>query len=287
LIHLPLERGDRQIKPEIVSLTRMKPSQPLDVKVKLGAAAGKTAYVTVSAVDVGVLNITSFETPDPFEYFFQQHRFGVDIYDLYGKVIETVQGRRARLRFGGDEDVSADRSKLGRADVQIVSLFSGPVQVGPEGEAEIKLDIPDFNGTLRLMTVAYTEDRFGSAESEVVVAAPVVAEAATPRFLAPGDRTNVTLDLHNMSGAAQSLSVKLSAEGPLSVRDSQTVQLADGKRTTLKLPSRRTKLMASVRSGSRYPARTSTSTGAGSSACGRLSPAIAACSCACSNQVKR
>jgi uncharacterized protein YfaS (alpha-2-macroglobulin family) len=214
----------------------MRPQQPLEVSVKLPELKGQQAYVTLAAVDVGVLNITRFETPDPFKFFFQQKRFGVDLYDLYGRVIETLAGRRAGLRFGGDEDVSADRSKLGKAEVKIVSLFSGPVQVGKDGSARVTLDIPDFNGTLRLMALAYSADRFGSAEAEVVVAAPVVAEIATPRFLAPGDRTQLTLDLTNLSGTMQVLDVKLTSSGPLAAGGSQSVEIENGKRKTIKLP---------------------------------------------------
>jgi alpha-2-macroglobulin len=236
LVHLPLARDERQLKPQLAAAAKMRPQQPLAVEVKLPELKGQAAYVTLAAVDVGVLNITRFETPDPFRFFFQQRRFGVDLYDLYGKVIETLEGRRAGLRFGGDEDVSADRSKLGKAEVQIVSLFSGPVQVGADGSARVTLDIPDFNGTLRLMALAYSADRFGAAEAEVVVAAPVVADIATPRFLAPGDRTQLTLDLTNLSGVAQALDVKLSSQGPLSAAGAQSLTLANGERRTLRLP---------------------------------------------------
>jgi alpha-2-macroglobulin len=236
LIHLPLARDERQLKPTLTAATKMRPQQPLQVAVAMPELKGQQAYVTLAAVDVGVLNITRFQTPDPFKFFFQQRRFGVDLYDLYGKVIETLDGKRAGLRFGGDEDASADRSKLGKAEVRIVSLFSGPVAVGKDGVAQVVLDIPDFNGTLRLMALAYGADRFGSAEAEVVVAAPVVAEIATPRFLAPGDRTRVTLDLTNLSGSAQTLDVKLSSNGPVVANGTQSVQLENGKRKTIQLP---------------------------------------------------
>lgn len=236
LIHLPLGRDERKLTPKLSAPAKMRPQQPLEVMVRMPELKNQPAFVTLAAVDVGVLNITRFETPDPFKFFFQQKRFGVDLYDLYGKVIETMTGKRAGLRFGGDEDASADRSKLGKAEVKIVSLFSGPVQVGANGEARVTLDIPDFNGTLRLMALAYSADRFGSAESEIVVAAPVVAEIATPRFLAPGDRTRLTLDLTNLSGESQNLSVKLSSSGPLSVSGAQNLSIENGKRKTITLP---------------------------------------------------
>lgn len=84
----------------------MRPNQPLTVKIKASTKNGekpKQVNVLVSAVDSGVLNITDYVTPDPWQAFFGQKRYGADIYDIYGQVIEG-QGRLAALRFGGDGD---------------------------------------------------------------------------------------------------------------------------------------------------------------------------------------
>jgi uncharacterized protein YfaS (alpha-2-macroglobulin family) len=71
------------------------------------------------------------------------------------------------------------------------------------GEAEISLPVPDFNGSLRLMAVAATNgDRFGMQEAEVTVAAPLVVELATPRFLSVGDSAVLALDVRNLAGSA-------------------------------------------------------------------------------------
>ena len=47
-----------------------------------GLAPGEEARVTVSAVDIGILNLTGFKTPDPGGYFFGQRKLPVDIRDL-------------------------------------------------------------------------------------------------------------------------------------------------------------------------------------------------------------
>jgi uncharacterized protein YfaS (alpha-2-macroglobulin family) len=95
--------------------------------------------------------------------------------------------------------------------VKLVDLFSGPVSLDAQGEAEVTLPVPDFNGSLRLMAVVATPEQFGSAEAEVQVAAPLVAELATPRFLTVGDSAVIALDLHNLSGAAQTFKVDVSS----------------------------------------------------------------------------
>jgi uncharacterized protein YfaS (alpha-2-macroglobulin family) len=85
--------------------------------------------------------------------------------------------------------------------VRLVDLFSGPVVLDDKGEAEISLPVPDFNGSLRLMAVAATGDRFGMQEAEVTVAAPLVVELATPRFLSVGDSAVLALDVQNLAGS--------------------------------------------------------------------------------------
>ena len=87
--------------------------------------------------------------------------------------------------------------------VKLVDLFSGVVKLNDKGEADIPLDLPDFNGTLRLMAVAFTADNFGSTDAEMVVAAPIVAELNTPRFITPGDQSAIALDVTNQRLAAE------------------------------------------------------------------------------------
>ena len=103
--------------------------------------------------------------------------------------------------------------------VKLVDLFSGVVKLNDKGEADIPLDLPDFNGTLRLMAVAFTADNFGSTDAEMVVAAPIVAELNTPRFITPGDQSAIALDVTNLSGSPQKVTVKLEALDPLAIVD--------------------------------------------------------------------
>ncbi len=236
--HVPMDRTERRVEVTIASPKLTKPGQPLPVTVKAPALAGKPAFVTVSAVDVGILNITRFPVPDAYGYFFAQRRLGVDSYDLYGRVIESFEGEIARLRFGGDAMLAAlPQARRPTARVQTVDLFAGPVKLDAKGGARVPVNVPDFNGTLRVSALVFGEDRYGSADTESVIRAPVVAEVSAPRVLAPGDRGALTLDLQNFTGAAQEFAVEVTAESPLAVGEAQrTVKLADGAKTTLNFP---------------------------------------------------
>ena len=82
----------------------------------------------MSAVDVGILNITNFKTPDPFDFFFGKHRFGAELSDLYGKLIERLDGVVGKIKWGGDAG-KRDTKRACRRKVKLVDLFSGPVQL--------------------------------------------------------------------------------------------------------------------------------------------------------------
>jgi uncharacterized protein YfaS (alpha-2-macroglobulin family) len=235
LAHLPLAREDRKVKVTISAPEKVLPEKRATVKIRADGLAGQAAIVTLSAVDVGILNITRYKSPDPVDFFFGKHRYGIDQLDNYGKLIEKLDGTQAKLRFGGDSNVRDTRS-LPRK-VKLVDLFSGPVALDSKGEAEVGLDIPDFNGTFKLMAVVSAPRRFGSAEAQMLSAAPVVAELAMPRFISPGDAASIALDVTNLSGVPQTLKIKLEGADPLRVRDTErTVTLPHQQRNTLRFP---------------------------------------------------
>src|SRR5690606_12319975 len=105
------------------------------------------------------------------------------------------------------------------ARVQTVDLFAGPVQLDAQGNARVRLDVPDFNGTLRVSALVFSADGYGSRDVETLVRAPLVAEASMPRVMAPGDRGTVTLDLSNFSGRAGAFDVRVDGIGPLTIGD--------------------------------------------------------------------
>ncbi len=233
LTWLPLARESRKLKVSVTAPAQVEPDKRMLAHIKVDGAAGKAALVTVSAVDVGILNITSFKTPDPFDFFFGKHRYGAELSDIYGKLIERMDGTPGKLKWGGDAGKRDTRSMPKK--VKLVDIFSGPVVLNAKGEADVPLNIPDFNGTLRLMVVASTPDSYGNADREVVVAAPIVAEIAMPRFIGPGDSSTFALDVTNMMGSEQSVNIKLSSDKLLRIADGErTLKLAHRQRSILR-----------------------------------------------------
>ncbi|MEO7050354.1 MAG: alpha-2-macroglobulin [Rhodanobacter sp.] len=236
--YVAMDRNDRRIPLKLQAPTMMRPGNPLDVTVQATGLSGQNAYVTVSAVDQGVLNITDYPVPDAWDWMFAKRALGIDAYDLYSRIIEAMDGAQAKLRYGGDMSGSAlPKAVRLNPKVQIVDLFAGPVAFDAQGKATLHVDVPDFNGSLRLAALAYTDSRYGNADGNVTVRAPLVVEPSTPRVMAAGDQAMISLDLKNLSGKDGTAKVTVRGDGLIKVdKATQSVALKDGAGTTLHMP---------------------------------------------------
>ena len=188
----------------------------------------------VAAVDVGILNLTNYKPPAPDDYYLGQRRLTADIRDLYGELIDGMQGAQGEFRSGGDVGAELTGSPPAQAPL---ALYSGIVKVGPDGTAQVSFQIPAFAGTVRVMAVAWSKDRVGKASGDVVVRDPVVLTATLPRFLRTGDRGAVQLALDNVEGAAGDYNISVSAEGSAKIADGKrSLTLAAGKRGHVAVP---------------------------------------------------
>ncbi len=183
---------------------KVKSASKLTVPVKLaGLAAGEQARVTIHAVDAGILNLTRYETPKPDTWFFGQRKLGLEVRDFYARLIDGMRAERGRLRSGGDGGAGDAMSMTGAPPVEAtLAMTSGIVTVGQDGTAQVSFDLPDFNGTVRLTAVAWSEGRVGSLSKDVIVRDAVALTAAAPRFLTLGDEARLQVDLHNVEGPA-------------------------------------------------------------------------------------
>ncbi len=190
----------------------IRPDSALNIPIKIGGLkAGEDARVVVAAVDVGILNLTNYKPPAPDDYYLGQRRLSAEVRDLYGQLIDGMQGARGQIRSGGD---IAGAELSGSPPTQApLALYSGIVSVGPDGTATVSFDIPAFAGSVRVMAVAWSAGKVGKASGDVIVRDPVVLTATLPRFLRNGDRGAVQLELDNVEGEPGDYTVTVATEG--------------------------------------------------------------------------
>jgi uncharacterized protein YfaS (alpha-2-macroglobulin family) len=215
----------------------LRPNGALRIPVRIdGLAAGEAARIVVAAVDVGILNLTGYKPPAPDDYYFGQRRLTAEIRDLYGQLIDGMQGTRGQIKSGGD--MPAAELQGSPPTQKPLALYSGIVTVKPDGSAEVVFDIPDFAGTARVMAVAWSKDKVGRASGDVIIRDPVVLTATLPRFLRNGDRGTMHLELDNVEGAAGDYAIAVRSAG-IDVTGNaapQTLRLAARQRNAVTVP---------------------------------------------------
>mgnify|MGYP000013345134 CR=1 FL=1 len=236
LTHAAIDPGAAALNATIEAPDEAAPRGPLEVAVKVdGVAAGETAYVTLAAVDVGILNLTAFEAPDPQGHYFGQRKLGVGIRDVYGRLIDGLNGAEGQVRSGGDAGAQA-RLQSPPPTEELVAYFSGPITVDSDGMAKASFTLPSFNGTVKLMAVVWSKTGVGQASKDVLVRDPVVVTASVPRFLSPGDESRLLLEIVHATGPVGRMGLDVSSQGMTLEQVPSGFDLGDKEKAVFAIP---------------------------------------------------
>ncbi len=239
LVHAAVDPGPRALQASLEVPAEIRPRQQVPVTLRVeGAQPGQTVHATIAAVDQGILNLTGFAPPDPSQHYFGQRRLGVGLRDLYGRLILPSGAPDGALRQGGDaQSVSPEAPP---PTERLMSWFSGPLTLGPDGTAQIDLQVPDFNGEIRVMAVTWTEDAIGQADATILSRDPVVMTVTAPAILAPGDHAEIGLRLTHAAGPGGEVALALAQTGGQGAVDAALPQdsltLDQGAQAQLSLP---------------------------------------------------
>ncbi len=218
-----VEEKNRKIPVEIIAEKTVRSKTHQKVKVR----TSPNSMVTLAAVDNGVLQISDFTTPDPYDHFYARRALEVNGYDIYPLLFPEIKARLSSTGGDTESDMKKRVNPMPAKRFKIVSYWSGIKQANSSGEADFEFDIPQFSGEVRLMTVAYKNENFGSKEDKMTVADPLVLSTALPRFLSPGDTVSMPVTLTNTTAKQTTASAQLKVSGAVQVvgSDKQTVSL--------------------------------------------------------------
>jgi uncharacterized protein YfaS (alpha-2-macroglobulin family) len=148
-----------------------------------------------------------------------------------------MQGVPGTVRSGGDSD--AMRMQAPPPTQKLLAFYSGIVRADADGDATVTFDLPDFNGTVRVMAMAWTKTGVGHAAKDVIVRDPVVVTASIPRFLAIGDTSRLLVEINNIAGPAGDYMLSVATGEGVGVADEdaeRTVSLTEGQRVAFNIP---------------------------------------------------
>jgi len=233
LAHIEIHHPEQEIALAIDHPRRVKSSTKVTIKVRASNIGSEPTAVTLAAVDEGILNLTDYQMPDPVEYFLGQQKLGVDIRDIYANLIQAT-GAHARFDVGSDGDLmrikSGDRVSSKR---KIVALFSDVVKFDAHGVATIELDIPEYQGSVKLMALAWNQKATGASQSDMVVKDSISAEYYMPRFISVGDRVESLLSVDFDTDVPRGkYLLRLTTDGGVTLEPSSFELVVEGTKTS-------------------------------------------------------
>ncbi len=211
--NITVEEGGRKIPITITAAksVRSKTHQKVTVKAVPGS------YVSLAAVDNGVLQVSDFKTPDPYSFYYQKTALNVSAFDMYPLLFPELRGRLSST--GGDGDLSLEKrvNPIPAKRFKIMSYWGGLKKADASGNASFEFDVPQFSGEVRLMAVAFKDEKFGNAEATTTVADPIVISSSLPRFISPGDTVLLPVTISNTTIKIANGTATLNLSGPIKV----------------------------------------------------------------------
>jgi len=208
-------KNENKIEVSITAPEKIKPNTNQTVSIKTNQS--RKLKITLAAVDEGILQIKNYKTPDPFGFMFAKRPLDVSSYDLYDLLLPEFKKSSST---GGDGSESPLEKRVNPVIVKrfkLLSIWSGIKETDKNGMINIPLSIPQFNGNIRLMVVAYSDKSFGSAEKNMLVADDIIIEPQVPRTLSQNDKLNSVVTLLNTTDSEKNIKLNLSVEGPLKI----------------------------------------------------------------------
>jgi len=207
-----VENPGSKLYPQLQMPEKLHPEEEFTIKVT--EKNGQPMTYTLAIVDEGLLDLTAFKTPDPWSRMNRDEALGVKTWDMFDYVVGAWNGRLAPLAaIGGDEDAVRSARKDNRFNP--VVLCFAPRTVEAKGTDVLKVKLPQYVGSVRVMVVAAHDGAFGNAQKTVPVQSPLMVISTLPRQLGCGEEVAVPVNVFALEEGVKDVTVTLEADGPV------------------------------------------------------------------------
>jgi uncharacterized protein YfaS (alpha-2-macroglobulin family) len=193
IVPVMIEDPATRLTPEITMPDELRSQKQFTVKVR--EKDKKPMTYTLAIVDEGLLDITGFKTPDPWNYFFAREALGVQTWDLYDNVLGAFGGTLERIMAVGGDEALSDKSAGKAQRFKPVVKFLGPFTLNAGATKSHVVNLPAYTGSVRVMVVAGDERSFGYDEKTVPVKDPLMVLATLPRVISPGEKVSLPVTI--------------------------------------------------------------------------------------------
>ena len=198
------------LQPQIQMPEVLRPETNFNVTVS--EKSGKPMTYTLAIVDDGLLDLTNFKTPDPWNDFYSREALGIRTWDMYDNVLGASAGSYSSLfSTGGDATLKPADAKANR--FKPVVKFIGPFYLGKGKSQTHTLKLPMYVGSVRAMVVAGQDGAYGNAEKTAFVRTPLMMLSTLPRVLSIQEEITVPVNIFAMENQVKNVTVSLQVSG--------------------------------------------------------------------------
>lgn len=223
VVPILVDDPNTHLQPQVIVDKQWRPNSKASISVK--EAKGNQMTYTLAVVDDGLLDLTRFQTPNPWNTFFAREALGVRTWDMYNDVIGAYSGKLDRLlSIGGDgeaDDGAGPKANRFKPMVHFLGPFVLPAGIKKTHEIEL----PAYIGSVRVMVVAHNEKAYGSAQETVLIKKPLMVLGTLPRVLGPGETIQLPVNVFAMETFVKDVDIEVTTNEFLTLTKGKTQKL--------------------------------------------------------------
>ncbi len=222
-IPITVEDPSTHLQPVLKMADELRPNESFTMTVK-EQKGGPMAY-TIAVVDEGILDLTNFRTPAPWQRFYKRAALGVKTWDMYNDVLGAFGGDvKSLLSIGGD-GTNAAKTKKKPNRFKPVCMHLGPFYLKKGETARHQLTMPNYVGSVRAMVVAANDGAYGSTDKTLAVRQPLMVLASLPRVLGVQEQFKLPVTVFAMKSTVKKVRVELESNDFIIPVGSRTKEL--------------------------------------------------------------
>ncbi|WP_375237777.1 alpha-2-macroglobulin [Aurantibacter sp.] len=225
LIPLMVQDKNTILEPVLDMPNSLEPEQEFTVKVS--EKNNKAMTYTIALVEEGLLDLTRFKTPNPWDAFYTREALGVKTWDMFDEVIGAYSGSIEQVfAIGGDGNLEKGKNKKANRFKPVVR-FLGPFTIDKGDTKSHKIKLPNYVGSVRTMVIAGDEntEAYGKVDKTTSVKKPLMVLASLPRKLSPGEKVTLPVTLFAMEKHVKSVTVSLKLSNGIKVVGENTQRI--------------------------------------------------------------
>lgn len=208
VIPIQVEDAKTKLKPTLKMPEVLAPKQK--VTLEIAENNGREMAYTIAMVDDGLLDLTRFKTPDPWNKFYAREALGVKTWDVYDQVLGAYGGELGRiLSVGGDGEIAENPENKKANRFKPVVQHLGPFFLESGATAKHTIELPNYVGSVRTMVVACNKGAYGNIEKTTPVRKPLMILATLPRVIGPAETLRLPVNVFAMEDKIKNVTLSV------------------------------------------------------------------------------